>query len=91
MFLWLSSTDIAIERVKIRVREGGHNIPVNTVTRRYENGLKNLFKYYLAIVDRWIIVDNSGKTFKFIAEGSRGKNIIENKVVWNELKKEYND
>lgn len=43
VFFWLSSVDLAIERVKTRVLEGGHNIPEPIIIRRYYSGLSNLF------------------------------------------------
>lgn len=45
LFFYLNSPDLAIERVKIRVEEGGHHIHQNVIVRRYENGLKKLFRY----------------------------------------------
>ena len=39
LFFWLSNVNLAIERVKIRVKEGGHNIPEDTIERRYFNGI----------------------------------------------------
>jgi predicted ABC-type ATPase len=89
LFLKLDSEELAIERVKTRVLEGGHNIPKNVIRRRYKNGLKNLFQKYILIVDKWIIVDNSTKKFKFIAEGAESKLFIKNAIVWEELKKRY--
>jgi predicted ABC-type ATPase len=40
MFLRLSSPDLAVERVAQRVAQGGHNIPEDTISRRYYTGLK---------------------------------------------------
>ncbi len=34
IFLWLSSPEFAIERVKARVTRGGHNMPVDVIRRR---------------------------------------------------------
>ena len=45
VFFWLDSVDLAIERVKSRVLEGGHNIPHAIINRRYFSGLYN-FNYY---------------------------------------------
>ena len=33
LFFWLSSREMAIERVAKRVSEGGHNIPTETIIR----------------------------------------------------------
>ena len=39
LFFWLENQELAIERVKTRVSEGGHNIPEKTIRRRYLAGL----------------------------------------------------
>ncbi len=49
VYLWLSSSELAIERVKLRVNEGGHNIPDEVIRRKYLNGIKNLFHLHLSI------------------------------------------
>lgn len=40
-FFWLNNVDLAIQRVKMRVSEGGHNIPEDTIRRRYKLGIIN--------------------------------------------------
>ena len=59
IFLWLNSVELAIERVSVRVKEGGHGIPTNTIIRRHEAGIKNLFQIYLPIVDNFLIFDST--------------------------------
>lgn len=90
LFLALDSSELAIQRVLTRVIEGGHNIPVDTIKRRFDNGLRNLFKIYLPIVDKWIIIDNSTENFEFIAEGSESEVIIRSKNKWIDLNKKHN-
>jgi predicted ABC-type ATPase len=67
LFFWLQNVDLAIERVKTRVMEGGHNIELEVIKRRYVNGIKNLFDIYLSIVDEVLIYDNSGGIPELIA------------------------
>ena len=55
-FIKLSTSELAIERVKSRVKQGGHDIPHATILRRFTSGLKNLEKFKL-IVDFWVIYD----------------------------------
>jgi predicted ABC-type ATPase len=59
---------LAIERVKTRVSEGGHNIGTDIIKRRYIGGIKNLFDIYLGIVDEALIFDNSEGKHDLIAE-----------------------
>jgi predicted ABC-type ATPase len=71
LYFWLSSPELAIERVKARVVAGGHNIPEETIRRRYNVGIDYFFHHYAPISDRWILADNSQAPFRVIAEGSR--------------------
>lgn len=68
LFFWLQTIELAKERVKIRVLEGGHNIEDHIIERRYVRGIKNLFNIYLPIVDSAFIFDNSEGKYELIAE-----------------------
>jgi predicted ABC-type ATPase len=69
VFFYLDSEELAIERVKARVIEGGHDIPEPVIRRRYISGIHNLFKIYIPICDYWMIFNNSVLTSELIAEG----------------------
>lgn len=45
-FLWLPSVELAISRVRCRVKQGGHNVPEPDIRRRFQLGVRNLFQYY---------------------------------------------
>ncbi len=62
LFFWLVSPEVACERVAKRVSEGGHNIPTETINRRYKLGLENLFNIFIPIVDEWALYDNNLST-----------------------------
>lgn len=76
LFFWLQNVTLACERVKTRVLEGGHNIPTETIKRRYTRGIKNLFEIYLPLVDEALIFDNSRGNHKLIAEKSFDSELI---------------
>lgn len=59
IFLWLPSADMAVQRVRSRVRQGGHNIPEPTIRRRYAAGLTNLTGLFLPLVDKAVVYDNT--------------------------------
>jgi predicted ABC-type ATPase len=87
LFFWLKNPELAKERVKIRVIEGGHNIPEDVIERRYYKGIKNLFEIYLSIVDQVLIFDNSEGKHNLIAEISTSDELnILNEIKFNELK-----
>jgi len=57
-FLQLPSVELAITRVRQRVKHGGHSIPENVIRRRFERGLNNLDDYKNT-VDEWKLWDTS--------------------------------
>ena len=71
LYFWLNSPELAIERVHARVEAGGHNIPEDTIRRRYQTGIYYFFNLYSPVCERWILADNSQIPFRVIAEGSR--------------------
>ena len=76
IFFWLNTVELAKERVLQRVQNGGHNIPVDVIERRYHSGIKNLNNLYIPCVDSWRIYDNSENIFSLIAEGTKEKEIM---------------
>ena len=58
-FLWLPDVDVAVARVKNRVRQGGHNIPEHVIRRRFKSGMRNLFHLYRPLADVWRLYDGS--------------------------------
>jgi predicted ABC-type ATPase len=83
VFLWLNSSELAIERVKQRVSEGGHHISEDTILRRYKRGLFNFLNLYKDFVDEWYLLDNSEPDRELLARGKLGKqDIIFNTIKW---------
>ena len=71
LYFWLNTTELAIQRVKARVEAGGHNIPEETIRRRYRVGIQYFFNDYSPVCERWILADNSQIPFRVVAEGSK--------------------
>ena len=89
-FFWLRTVELAKERVRIRVAEGGHNIEEDVIERRYLNGIRNLFDIYLPIANVALIFDNSNVDPELIAEKAEKSIItIANEQKYNELLKYY--
>lgn len=90
LFFWLQNVELAIERVKTRVIEGGHNIETEVIKRRYLNGIKNLFEIYLPIADEVMIFDNSEGKHDLIAKKTLETKIdIFSEIKFNKLKNYY--
>ena len=69
LFFALPTPEQAVARVAKRVSQGGHNIPLDVIYRRYDAGLQNLFQLYMPIVDFWTMYDNSGVPTEKLAYG----------------------
>ncbi len=92
VFFWLNSTELAIQRVKMRVSEGGHNIPEDIIKKRYKLGIINLFKLYIPVCDYWMVVNNSVTPFQLIAEGLQNTEIeIQEQTIWNNIKQQAHE
>lgn len=92
LFFWLQNIELAKERVRIRVQEGGHNIEDEVIKRRYIKGIFNLFSIYLPIVDMGLIFDNSEGKHELIAQKLLEKDIdILNSAKFEKLKSYYDN
>ena len=80
-FLWVPTVEIAVARIADRVRRGGHDIPEPVVRRRFQKGIRHLFKLYRPLLDAWTLIDNSGATPRLIArEESHVLRVIDQKL-----------
>ena len=57
VFLRLPSADLAVDRVSLRVRQGGHDIPEPVIRRRFDHGWTNFMELYRPLADGWRIYD----------------------------------
>jgi predicted ABC-type ATPase len=92
LFFWLQTANLAKERVKKRVAEGGHNIDETVIERRYLAGIRNLFDIYLPIADAVLVFDNSDGKQELVAEKPYNSNlyIIDNEK-FNKIKQYYDN
>jgi predicted ABC-type ATPase len=90
LFFWLNNVELAKERVKTRVKEGGHNIPSKVIERRYIKGIINLFDIYIDIVDGTMVFDNSYGKHELIAQKIEDEKImVLDKKKFNQIKEYY--
>ncbi len=68
-FLSLPSADFAVSRVADRVNQGGHAVPQMVIRRRFQAGKHNFVTTYRALVNHWVLYDNSGEELVVIDSG----------------------
>ena len=92
-YLWLPSADLAIARVRDRVRVGGHDIPDATVRRRYVRGLSNFFELYRPLATGWRVYDNSGPAKPTLVAAGRGEETSRVLVpdTWRQISRSASD
>lgn len=81
-YVGLESADLAVERVGVRVRQGGHGIAEEDVRRRYEQSLENL-KKIIPICDVVKVYDNT-KSFVNVAIYENGVRSSAKECGWLE-------
>jgi predicted ABC-type ATPase len=91
VFLWLPNEDFAVARVAERVRMGGHNVPEETIRRRYRSGIRNFFHLYQTLADFWRFYDNAdpGGPRLIASGGLSQKDDIRDVEIWAKIMGEF--
>ena len=90
-FLWIPSADFSRNRIRERVKHGGHNIPDNTIYRRFPRIMHNLIKVYIPLCDRVICYDNSKPKPVLVFEQDENGQKILNNAIYERIVKYSND
>jgi len=86
-FLWIPDADLGVSRIKGRVAQGGHDVPVRDVLRRFKRSIWNFFKSYQSLADSWMLFDNAGPIPILIAESRNSKVRIIDESSYNKIVK----
>lgn len=89
LYFWLNNPELAQERVKTRVPEGGHSIAPDVIERRYWLGIERLFATYLPLVNNALLFDNSSGKPVLLAEKSAGSLHISRPNLYHQLLNQY--
>jgi predicted ABC-type ATPase len=55
--------------VAARVRQGGHDVAVDVIERRFASGMRNFLNTYRQLVDYWQWFNNTGAVPRLMDEG----------------------
>lgn len=69
VFLSLTSSQLALQRVAARVEQGGHDVPRVSVIRRFQRSFHNFQTLYRPLADTWSVYENSGDAPRLLEEG----------------------
>ena len=80
-FLWIPDADFSRDRVRQRVQDGGHNVPDNTIYRRYPRVMHNLINLYIPVCDKVSFYDNSSpEPMPVFEQDASGDNILNSDI-----------
>ena len=76
LYVTLKTAKMNIQRVKNRVKKGGHSVPIQKIVERRKRSFKQL-PWFLDQADFALIYDNSAKTPKLVGKKENGTIIID--------------
>jgi len=76
IFVMLSSPDLNVQRVRLRVSKGGHDVPEAKIRQRWTKSLGQL-PWFWDQADQAVIYDNSGAVPRLIGRKQRGTTVID--------------
>ena len=85
----LNSPEMCENRIKIRVLNGGHNIPKTDIMRRFYRSKENFWNIYKDLVDEWNLFYNGLSEYMFVAHFDSGNLEIYNDNLYNEFIKDF--
>lgn len=87
LFVYLSSPELCIERVAVRVAKGGHHVPEADIKRRFARANSNFWRVYKNLADVWSLFYNAGDTITQVANGNENGEVILDEARFEEWKK----
>ena len=86
VFVGLVRADLSDNRVALRVRQGGHDVPTADTERRFDRIMANL-PLAIRLADRAILLDNSGRRPRLVAvlESGRAPRVVERLPDWGRV------
>lgn len=91
-YFWLDNPGLAVKRVADRVRAGGHDIPEETIRRRYARSIRNFLDLYRPVSTTWEVYDNThGGPPRLIAEHNSYYESIREPDRWTLLLRSADD
>ena len=76
IYVFLDDVKLCKNRIRLRVKKGGHNVPTTDIERRYKRSLVNFRKVFASLADTWQLFYNGFKRPLEVAESENGKTVI---------------
>jgi predicted ABC-type ATPase len=86
IYVFLENPQDCIQRIKLRVKLGGHFIPDEDVIRRYYRSKTNFWNIYKDLADEWVMIYNSTtEELQKIAVGTGSTYVVELENIFDDF------
>ncbi len=68
LYTFVDNSKTCIERIKVRVKNGGHPVPDEDVIRRYKRSISNFWNKYKSLADEWLLYYNGNDSSTIVAQ-----------------------
>ena len=86
-FLWIPSSELAVVRVKDRVSQGGHDVPLKDIKRRFDRSTEKFLKEYRLLADQWMLFNNALGQPQLIARKQNAHIDVLDQALFEEITK----
>ncbi len=76
IYVFLDDVELCKKRIRLRVKKGGHDVPVIEIERRYKRSAANFQKVYAPLVDTWQLFYNGFKRPLEVAYSEDGQTVV---------------
>ena len=85
-YFTLANATLAVGRVKLRVAMGGHDVPEDTIDRRFSRSLYNFKFLHMPLADQLAVFDNTVAAKATLVATQEGGNLkINEPELWLKL------
>lgn len=89
IYSYLDNPDFCENRIKVRVLNGGHDIPKEDIVRRFYRSKENFWNIYKYLVDEWNLFYNGTSEYILVAQYADNEIEIFSESLYNEFIKDF--
>ena len=91
IYIFLDNAALCVARVRIRVRKGGHDVPIADIIRRYGRSKRNFWSNFRELAEVWTLYYNGEAGFQKVAAQSTGVVAVYNDLLLDQFKEGMNE
>ena len=89
IYSYLDNPVLCENRIKIRVLNGGHDIPKDDIIRRFYRSKENFWNIYKDLVDEWNLFYNGTSEYILVAQCANNEIEIFSENLYNDFIKDF--